>query len=228
MRDPLIQRSTGFASIVESVGELRALYRAPTERVMAKKQPSLDEVTSRFVESSPFVLLATTGSNGTEVSPRGGPPGFVRVLDPGRIAIPDLNGNNLLDSMVNIVNNPSVGLLFVHPGKSETLRLNGNAYVSTDDELRQQCAEPAADGTRLAVPRVVIGVAITHVFIHCAKAFMRGRVWDSTSWSELDPVDGVDIIQCHFDMSGPKDQVRSAFDAGYAAELAQDLAPASD
>jgi uncharacterized protein len=208
---------TGFAYTVDSVEALRALYRDPTPLVLGKKKPVLDAASTRFIASSPFVLVGTTSEDRSiEVSPRGGPPGFVRVIDSGRLAIPDLNGNNLVDSLLNIVRNPSVGLLFVHPGKDETLRVNGRAWVTTDPWLL------AGFTSELRTPKAAIGVEITEVFIHCAKAFRRGRVWEPEAWPTLDDVDAVDIIQCQMSIDVPKDVLLEQFKAGYAAELAED------
>src|SRR5262245_17562913 len=110
-----------FGNVVATHDELRALYREPSDVVRNKKAQQLDPISRRFIEGSPFCLLATADVHGhCDVSPRGGPPGFVRVLDDHRLAVPDLNGNNLLDSLTNIVANAHAGLLFVIPGRDET------------------------------------------------------------------------------------------------------------
>ena len=151
-----------------------------------------------------------------DVSPRGGPPGFVQVLDRDRIAIPDLNGNNLLDSLRNIVSNPNVGLIFVLPGRYETLRIAGRAWITTDPVV--------LDGftTELRRPKTAIGVAVDEVFMHCAKAFRRGRVWDPASWEEAGGLGPVEQLRCQFGIETPLDELIAQFEKGYAADLALD------
>lgn len=148
--------------------ELRAHFRRPNKTVVDKQLPALDDHCRDFIAHSPFVLLATADASGRcDASPRGGPPGFVGVLDDGRLSLPDLSGNNRLDSFGNIVENPWVGLLFLVPGVGETLRVNGQAVV-----------ERADDGT------VAVVVTVTEAFIHCAKAFRRSGLWDPPSWPD--------------------------------------------
>ncbi len=216
---------SGFPNTIESLEQLRLLYRQPSALVSAKKRPELDEASARFVATSPFLLIGTASPSGQiEVSPRGGPPGWVKVLDNKRVLIPDLNGNNLIDSMTNILSNPYVGLIFVHPGKDETLRVNGRACLTADETLLRSCTEPTADGRTPIVPKVAIGVEITDVFIHCAKAFRRGGVWKPESWPTLDEVDAVDILRCQMSIETPKSELLVTFAEGYAQELNADFA----
>jgi PPOX class probable FMN-dependent enzyme len=213
-----------FTDVISTEDELRALYRQPSKLVQAKKVPRLDEVTRSFIASSPFCLIATADSNGRcDVSPKGGPPGFVKVLDggggvPDRVAIPDLNGNNLIDSLRNIVTNRQAGLLVLIPGKDETLRIDGPAAVTTDpavlglwdDELRR--------------PKAAIGIEVDNAFIHCAKSFRRGRVWDPASWTELAGApDGCDLIVSHLGLEQSPAELRASFEQGYEKGLAEDL-----
>ncbi len=212
-----------FPHTLGSLAELREHYRQPSALVQAKKKPHLDDASQRFVVSSPFLLVGTASLEGAiEVSPRGGPPGWVKVLDNNQLLIPDLNGNNLIDSLINIVANPCVGLLFVHPGKDETLRVNGKAWITIDPQLLQRCAEPTADGRLPQVPKAAIAVEVTDVFIHCAKAFRRGQVWDPESWITLDDVDAIDIIRCQLSIETPKDELLANFAEGYDQELKAD------
>ena len=202
---------------VETVEQLRAMYRAPSELVRAKVGAGLDVVSTAFVERSTFVLLATVGGDGrVDVSPRGGPSGFVRVLDGGSIAIPDLNGNNLLDTLRAVVETGKVGMMFVHPGREETLRVNGQAYVTIDPELL------AGFTTELKVPKCAIVVQPTEVFIHCAKAFRRGEVWKPESWPSFhDAPDAIDVIRCQLNLDDDA-ALRANLQQGYADELADD------
>ena len=153
--------------------ELRALLGDPSDLVRAKVNDRLNELTRRFVDLSPFVLLATSAPDGTcDVSPRGDPAGFVRVLDDRTLLLPDRPGNRLADSLRNILRNPHLGLLFVVPGVGDTLRVNGRATVETDEEL---LAPSAVEGK---APRLGLRVEIDEVFTHCSKAFLRARLWD--------------------------------------------------
>lgn len=205
-------------SILGSIEELAALYRAPSRLVAAKKTAVLDEATSAFVASSPFVLVGTLGADGDlDVSPRGGPPGFVRILDERHVAIPDLNGNNLIDSLRAVVATGRAAVLVVIPGKDETVRVNGRAWVTTDpatldlwsDELRR--------------PTTAIVVRTDEVFMHCAKAFRRGRVWDAASWDELaDAPDGLDVLNAQGLVEANDAATRDFLERSYAADLAAD------
>lgn len=155
--------------------ELRALLGEPTELVRAKLDDSLTDLTRRWIERSPFLLLATSAPDGTcDVSPRGDPPGFVHILDDRTLLLPERPGNRLADSLRNIVGNPHVGLLFLVPGVGDTLRVNGRATLVTDVELLAPCA---VEGK---VPKLGLLVEVDEVFTHCSKAFLRARLWDPT------------------------------------------------
>lgn len=160
---------------------LRALLGDPSELVRAKISDRLNDLTRQFVDHSPFVLLATADSEGgCDVSPRGDPPGFVRVIDERTILIPERPGNRLADSLRNILANPRVGLLFMIPGIGDTLRVNGRAALVTDAEL---LAPAAVDGK---VPKLGILVEVDEVFTHCSKAFIRSALWDPEGFVERD------------------------------------------
>jgi PPOX class probable FMN-dependent enzyme len=159
--------------------ELRRLLGEPSDLVRAKVGDRLNELTRQFVDRSPFVLLATSSPDGTcDVSPRGDPPGFVRVLDEQTLILPERPGNRLADSLRNILANPRVGLIFVVPGVGDTLRVNGRATLVTDDEL---LAPSAVDGK---VPKLGILVHADEVFTHCSKAFLRSQLWDPERYVE--------------------------------------------
>jgi PPOX class probable FMN-dependent enzyme len=153
--------------------DLRRLYKLPTGRAVDKQLDHIDAHDARFIELSPFVILATSGSGGrADASPRGEAPGFVHVIDAHTLAIPDRPGNNRLDSMENILENPEVGLIFLIPGVNETLRVNGTAEIRDDDDLR---ARFEVNGKR---PVTVIVVDVRETYLHCAKALMRSHLWD--------------------------------------------------
>lgn len=161
-----------FTHALTSVGDLRAHYRTPSRSSLAKQIDHLDGHCATFLARSPFVVVASASADGScDVSPKGGRPGFVRVLDPHRLAIPDLGGNNRLDSLRNLVERSGVALLFCIPGLGETLRVNGTATITTDPDVLDACA----DGTLR--PRVAIGVDVQEVYLHCGKALRRSELW---------------------------------------------------
>ncbi len=152
---------------------LRALYGPAGDRSLAKQLDRLDVHCRRFVELSPFVLLATSGPDGLcDVTPRGDAPGFVGVEDERTLLMPDRPGNNRLDSLMNVLARPGVGLLFLVPGVDETLRVNGEAEIRDDPALADRFA---ISGRR---PRTVLRVHVREAYLHCGKAFMRSRLWD--------------------------------------------------
>ncbi len=150
---------------------LRELYGQPIERARLKSLRKLDGHCASFIRLSPLVCLGTSGEYGADVTPRGDRPGFVQVLDEGTIAIPDWPGNNRLDSLVNILSNPKVGLLFLVPGMDETLRINGLARITTKPEIL------ALWNVNAKSPKSALVIAIDEAFLHCGKALIRSRLW---------------------------------------------------
>ena len=162
-------------SHITTLAALRQLYGPARERSLKKEIPALDVHATRFMGLSPFVVLASSDADGhMDASPRGGEPGFVKVLDAHTILVPDAPGNNRLDTLENIIATRRLGLLFMVPGFDETLRVNGRAVLSTDPADLALCA----DARR--APVVVIRVTVESVYLHCAKAFMRSQLWDAS------------------------------------------------
>jgi PPOX class probable FMN-dependent enzyme len=152
---------------------LRGVLGEPSELVRSKVSDRLNDLTRQFVERSPFLCLATSAADGTcDVSPRGDPPGFVRILDQRTLLLPDRPGNRLADSHRNVLQNPRVALLFVIPGVTDTLRVNGRASIVTDPELLAPCA---VEGK---TPKLGLLIDIDEAFTHCSKAFLRAQLWD--------------------------------------------------
>lgn len=161
---------------VEDEAELRALFGERHPLAVKKQLPRIDSYGRDFIARSPFVCLATQSPEGkADVSPRGDPPGFVKVLDERTLAIPDRPGNNRLDSLTNILANPAVGLLFLVPGFEDTYRVNGRARLTRDPAL---LAEMEVNGRQ---PKLAILLEVEEAFLHCAKAFRRSRLWDPAS-----------------------------------------------
>jgi len=161
-------------STIRTLDELEALYCAPVPTSITKEIDHLTELHRAYIEASPFVLVATSGLDGIDCSPRGDPPGFVRVVDEQTLLMPDRRGNNRLDTLRNLVVDPRIGLLFLVPGVGVTLRVNGTAEISTDVELR----ESFAMGDK--VPTTVIVITTTSVYTQCPKALVRSHLWDPT------------------------------------------------
>jgi uncharacterized protein len=153
---------------------LRALHHEPMLRATDKVLHTLDKYCRRIISLSPFCIVATQGPNGADVSPRGDPAGFVRVLDDRTLLVPDRVGNNRLDSMTNLLVNPRIGMLFLVPGMNETLRINGTARITDDARLL------AASVVRDRAPKVGLVVAVEEAFLHCAKALVRSALWDGS------------------------------------------------
>src|SRR6185369_3552303 len=170
-----------FQHVLTTEADIRELVGKPLERSIRKERNSLDEMCRGFMARSPFLLMATSGSDGTcDVSPKGDAAGFVKVLDEKRFVIPERNGNNRLDGIRNILGNPQIGLIFIIPGCDYTLRINGRACVTRDPELL------AATASHGVTPRMAIGVETEQAFFHCVKSFRRAGLWMHAQWPSLD------------------------------------------
>ena len=168
-----------FQHVVTTAHELRELIGSPNERAVQKDVGRLDEHARAFVARSPFLLLATAGASGRcDVSPKGDAPGFVRVLDATHLVIPDRPGNKRLDGMRNLLQNPHAGMIFLVPGREETLRVNGRVSIIRDAAILDALI---AHGKR---PALAIAVEVEECFFHCPKAFRRSRLWEPGAWPE--------------------------------------------
>lgn len=150
---------------------LRGTY-APAGDIRKKIMPRLDKHAKHFISLSPFAALATHGPDGSDCSPRGDAPGFVRIVDDETLILPDRRGNNLLDSLSNVMASPDVGLLFFVPGVNETLRVNGTARITTDPELL------ASMESHNAKPQSAMVITVREVFFHCGRAILRADLWN--------------------------------------------------
>ena len=177
----------------------------------------IDEASRTFIERSRFAVIGTFDADGhADVSPRGGPSGYVRVLDERHVAMADLGGNNRLDTLTNIVSTGRVAFVFVVPGQSETVRVNGRAWLTTDPELLAGFALPR-------LPKSAIVAEVEGTYIHCAKAFTRGGVWDTDVWAELaDTPDGAAILACQRLVDADASTIRGWLQDGYEKELAEE------
>ena len=163
---------------VATEADLRELLGDPAPRVAAKDRPSLDDYDRQWLAHSPFCLVATSSADGTcDVSPKGDPPGFTLVIDDTTIAIPERPGNRRADGFHNIVSNPHLGLIYLVPGRTDTLRINGKATLVRDAPFFDQLT---VKGHR---PVLAVVVQIEQIFYHCSKAFLRSDLWQPSSWN---------------------------------------------
>jgi len=158
---------------ITSIEQLEALYDAPISRSLNKELAVISAHYRAFIEKAPFVVIATSGPEGLDCSPRGDPPGFVRALDEKTVLIPDRRGNNRLDTLRNLVHDPRIALFFLIPGVGETMRINGRADLVTDPEL---CASFTMDGK---VPKCVLVITVDRIYYQCQKALVRSRLWSA-------------------------------------------------
>jgi PPOX class probable FMN-dependent enzyme len=161
------------AQPIRDESELRAIIGSPADLVLAKIADRLNGLTRQFIERSPFVCVATSSPDGgLDVSPRGDPPGFVRILDERTVLLPERPGNRIADALTNLLADPRIGLLFLLPGVGDTLRVNGRAVIVDDPDL---LAPSAVEGK---VPKLGILVSIEQAYTQCAKALIRSDLWN--------------------------------------------------
>jgi PPOX class probable FMN-dependent enzyme len=171
-----------FDSALRQVEQLREHYEAAIERAVRKDIGHIDEMCRRLIAASPMLFVASCAADGSmDVTPRGGPPGFVTVLDDQRLAIPDATGNRRLDTLENVVATGRAGLIFLIPGRDTTLRANGRACVTADPAFLERMTPVGKP------PRTAIVVEVEEVYTHCPKAFVRSKLWDPDTWP--DPAD---------------------------------------
>jgi uncharacterized protein len=157
-----------------SLGELERLFEPVKAVSILKELDHIDANYAAWIAAAPFFALATLGPAGLDCSPRGDEPGFVRVLDPKTLLIPDRRGNNRIDSLRNLITDPRVALLFMIPGLGETLRVNGRCRINTDPELLASCAVGGK------APKLLLVVSVEQAFFQCSRAIVRSQLWDAS------------------------------------------------
>jgi PPOX class probable FMN-dependent enzyme len=199
---------------MDDAPDVLAGYRPPSQLVQDKVIDHVDEHCRRFIELSPFATLATADADGwPDVSPRGGDPGFVKVLDPHRLALPDRQGNNRVDSLRNLAANPRAALLFFVPGIEETLRVFGTTTLVPPDALDADLTEFGR------APRSVLVLSVRRVYVQCAKAVMRSGLWEPdrrvprSAWAPFS-----EVLKDHCRLATPLPD-----DATIREDLAQEL-----
>lgn len=187
-----------FADEIRSVAALRQLIPPARGRAAQKVTDRIDPVTARFIAASPFVVVATRGADGRlDLSPKGDPAGFVQVLDPTTLAIPDRPGNNRLDSFENLLVHPEIGIIFLIPGHRDTLRVSGRARLVRDARL---LGSMAVNGR---VPLLATVVDVEEVMAHCPKCAVRSGVWSPDTWPDRGAVPSLEeLLEAHGAMAG--------------------------
>jgi uncharacterized protein len=188
---------------------LRDLYGEPVPASLVKEMTFLTDAYAAFIKASPFVILSTCGEEGLDASPRGGPPGFVRVVDKKTLILPDRSGNNRVDSLSNVVSDPRIAMLFLVPGVGETMRVNGEARISVEPELLQSFAD-----TNGKIPRSAMIVSIDRCYVHCSQSLARSKLWDPAAQVDRKalPSIGQMLQACRAEFDG------AAYDKRNAAE----------
>lgn len=212
----MLIEQTLFNNLVTSQEELRQILGEPRELAKRKQVETLDENCRDFIARSPFLVISTSNANGLcDVSPRGDAPGFVLTLDEKRLVIPERPGNKRADTMLNLLANPQVGLLFMIPGIGQTLRVNGKGYVLRDPALLERLAFQGK------VPQLAIGVEAEEVFMHCPKAFARSHLWEHENWPDPKGVKTLgQILECQVNLPGV---TAAQIDAGVEESLRERL-----
>lgn len=195
--------------IVTSLEDLREIYDAPLATAVAKETDHVTEPGRAFIAASPFLILATSSKAGVDCSPKGDAPGFVQLLDDRTILIPDRPGNNRIDGMKNIIDNPSVGIIFMVPGSNSTYRVNGVAEISTNPDLLGRFE------VRGKLPLAVIVVSVEEAFSHCPKAFVRAKLWDAEA------ANLPDTVPTHGDFAAYRDGGDKAYAEKYDVDYAE-------
>lgn len=202
--------------MISTLAQLRALYAAPGERALRKQLDRLDDHDRRFVALAPFCVVASAGTEAAllDVSPRGGEPGFVKASEDGTtLWLPDSGGNNRLDTLENLLVDPRISLIFMVPGVDETLRVNGTARLRDEPSFTDRFAHERQ------LPKLVIEIAVREAYLHCAKAFMRSRLWQPDAAASRDALPSMNQMIHDQTGAGPVTESQAQMLARYRAQL---------
>lgn len=208
--------NTFTKDIITSTDELRVILGEPSKRAKAKVIHKLDEHCRTLLKHARFLVISTSNEDGScDASPRGDAPGFVHIIDDHHIVIPERPGNKRIDSLQNIVSNPHVGLLFMIPGMEETLRINGNAHITRNQELLEKLE------ANQKVPQFGIVVEIQEIYIHCAKAFIRSKLWDTKTWPNRNELPSMaTIVKAHAELRESSiEEIEESLQESYTTRL---------
>lgn len=204
-----------FREVITSEEELRLVVGHPPQRSVDKVVRVIDEHSRRFIAHAPFVFVASAGTGGMlDVSPKGDPAGFVKVLDEKTIAVPDRLGNRRLDTYCNVLRNPNVGMIFVIPGITYTLRISGKAIIVRDLELREAMAIKGKQ------PDHVLVVGVEHVLSHCPKCVIRSGLWQPEEWPDTSDLPTfAETLIAHAKLTETVDEMQAIIDQGNRERL---------
>jgi PPOX class probable FMN-dependent enzyme len=204
-----------FRDVVASEEELRAVVGDAPQRAVDKVVRVIDDYSRRFIANAPFVFVASAGAGGMlDVSPKGDPAGFVKVLDDTTLAVPDRLGNRRLDTFRNVLRNPNVGLIFVIPRITYTLRVSGKAIIVRDLELRESMA------MRGKLPDHVLVVAVEHVLSHCPKCMVRSGLWQPEAWPDTHDVPSfAETLIAHAKLAETVEEIQAMIDTSNRERL---------
>lgn len=203
--------TTTFSHPITTLEQLRQIIAEPNELARRKQIAAIDEHCRAFIERSPFLFLATSNARGDcDVSPKGDAPGFVKVLDDTTIVIPDRPGNNRLDSLSNIIENPHAAALFIIPGAEWTLRVNGRATIIRDADILERCAVGGK------VPALGVAIEVEEAFLHCPKCMLRSKLWEHEGWTHKDELSFAQIVRDHVKLTDvPVEVIEKALDRAH-------------
>lgn len=210
-----VQLSSRFREVVTSDAELHAVVGQPPDRSIAKVIHSIDGHARQFIAHAPFVFVASAGKDGMiDVSPKGDPAGFVKVLNDRTLAIPDRLGNRQIDTFRNVLRNPNVGLIFLIPGVTYTLRVSGKAIIVRDLELREFMA---VNGK---LPDHVLVIDVKRVLSHCPKCMIRSALWEPGAWPDTtDLPTFAETLKAHAKLAETAEEVQAIIDKGNRERL---------
>jgi PPOX class probable FMN-dependent enzyme len=207
--------STRFSDVVTAEAQFRAVMGETSIRAARKEIAFLNEHCRAFIARSPFVLVSSSDADGRmDVSPKGDPPGFVRILDDTTLAIPDRLGNRRADTFMNVMQRDAVGLLFLVPGKRETLRVSGHAIVVRDRTLRESMAVSGK------LPDFALVVAVEQVMFHCAKCMIRSNLWNPAAWPDVAGLPSMaEALKAAGKLDTPVDELDASIERDYVTGL---------
>jgi PPOX class probable FMN-dependent enzyme len=218
--DAMTTATSCFDNVIDSLERLRELIPAPSPLVLNKVIYKIDAHVRAFIERSPYMVIATANSQGIcDASPRGGKPGFVKVLDEQNLAWSESTGNRRADSLSNLLQNDAIGMVFMLPGYDEVMRINGRATITEDSALLDRLAP------RNQPPGVGVGVSVTvqECYIHCAKAALRSTLWNPLNWSDLSAMpSAAEILRDHSGATegdGSIEYIQRELDESYTKRL---------
>ncbi|WP_444684765.1 pyridoxamine 5'-phosphate oxidase family protein [Alkalicoccus luteus] len=206
---------TDWKDMITSEAALREKLGAPSELAVKKEIQLIDHHAASFIARSPFLVMATADASGRcQASPRGDQPGFVRVLDDQRLVIPERPGNKRFDSLLNLIENPHVGLEFFIPGMGETLRVNGTAVLTEEEDLLASMA------VKEKKPWLAIGVTVESCFVHCAKALRRSELWKPDTWPKVESLPrAAEMMKAHAASEQSEAELEERLQTGYRERL---------